>query len=82
MSWPILSIVVWLPILAGIAVMALGDKHTQLAKQLALGTSIVTFALSIPLWTGFNFDSAASGCADGSPHWRAVFGAKRRGSTC
>ena len=74
MSWPILSIVVWLPILAGIAVMALGDKHTQLAKQLALGTSIVTFALSIPLWTGFNFDSAAMQFVENVP-WIERFNA-------
>ena len=74
MSWPILSIVVWLPILAGIAVMALGDKHTQLAKQLALGTSIVTFALSIPLWTGFNFDSAAMQFVENLP-WIERFNA-------
>jgi NADH-quinone oxidoreductase subunit M len=59
MNWPILSIVVWLPIFGGIAVLALGSERTRLGKQIALGVSIVTFALSVPLWTGFDASSAA-----------------------
>jgi NADH-quinone oxidoreductase subunit M len=59
MNWPILSVLVWLPILGGIAVMALGEGRARFGKQLALGTSIVTFVLSLGLWTGFDFDSAA-----------------------
>ena len=59
MNWPILSVVVWLPILGGIAVMLLGTERAQLGKQLALGVSIVTFALSVPLWTAFDVSSAA-----------------------
>jgi len=59
MNWPILSIVVWLPIFGGIAVLALGSERAKLGKQVALGVSIVTFALSIPLWTGFDASSAA-----------------------
>ena len=58
MTWPILSIVVWLPIFGGIAVMLLGSERAPLAKQVALGTSIVTFVLSLPLWVHFDFDSA------------------------
>jgi NADH-quinone oxidoreductase subunit M len=59
MNWPILSIVVWLPIFGGIAVLALGSERAKLGKQIALGVSIVTFALSIPLWTSFDASSAA-----------------------
>jgi NADH-quinone oxidoreductase subunit M len=60
MTWPVLSVLVWLPILGGIAVMLLGsDARAQLGKQVALGVSVVTFVLSVPLWTGFDFDSAA-----------------------
>ena len=54
-----MSIIVWLPILGGIAVLLLGsDARAQLGKQVALGTSIVTFVLSLPLWVHFDFDSA------------------------
>jgi NADH-quinone oxidoreductase subunit M len=50
MNWPILSVLVWLPILSGIAVMLIGSERAQLGKQVALGTSILTFVLSIPLF--------------------------------
>jgi NADH-quinone oxidoreductase subunit M len=69
-----LSIVVWLPILGGIAVMALGSERAQLGKQLALGVSIVTFALSLALWTGFDFDSAAMQFVENVP-WIERLGA-------
>jgi NADH-quinone oxidoreductase subunit M len=59
MNWPILSVLVWLPIFGGIAVLALGSERAQLGKQVALGTSILTFALSIPL-----FDLALFATAD------------------
>jgi len=59
MTFPVLSVVVWLPILGGIAVMLLGSERAQLGKQLALGTSILTFVASLPLWVQFDLDSAA-----------------------
>src|SRR6187551_372171 len=74
MNWPILSVVVWLPILGGIAVMLLGTKRAQLGKQLALGVSIITFALSVPLWTGFDVSSAAMQFVENRP-WIERFGA-------
>ena len=74
MNWPILSVVVWLPIFGGIAVMLLGSERAQLGKQVALGTSIVTFVLSLPLWTGFDFDSAAMQFVENVP-WIERFNA-------
>ena len=74
MNWPILSVVVWLPILGGIAVMLLGSERAQLGKQLALGVSIITFVLSVPLWTGFDVSSAAMQFVENRP-WIERFGA-------
>jgi NADH-quinone oxidoreductase subunit M len=75
MTWPVLSVLVWLPILGGIAVMLLGsDERAQLGKQVALGTSILTFVLSIPLWTGFDFDTAAMQFVENLP-WIERLGA-------
>ncbi len=74
MTWPILSIVVWLPIIGGIAVMLLGSQRAQLVKQVALGTSIVTFAFSLPLWVHFDFESAAMQFVENVP-WIERFGA-------
>ena len=81
MNWPILSIVIWLPILGGIAVMALGSERAQLGKQVALGTSILTFALSLGLWTGFDFDSAAMQFVENVP-WIERFDAAYLSALC
>jgi NADH-quinone oxidoreductase subunit M len=58
MTLPILSLLIWLPILGGLAVLALGSSRAALGKQVALGTSVLTFVLSIPLYTGFNVGTA------------------------
>ena len=59
MSVPLLSIVVWLPIAGAVAVLLLGStERAPLGKQVALGTSILTFILSIPLYTGFDITTA------------------------
>jgi NADH-quinone oxidoreductase subunit M len=59
MTLPLLSVVVWLPIVGGIAVMLIGSDRGSLGKQVALGASVVTFILSIPLYTGFDASTAA-----------------------
>ena len=41
MNWPLLSIVVWLPIIGGVLVMLIGSNRATLAKQVALAASIL-----------------------------------------
>jgi NADH-quinone oxidoreductase subunit M len=54
-SFPLLSVLVWLPIMAGILVLALGSgQSARMAKSVALAASVLTFVLSIPLYTGFD----------------------------
>ena len=48
--------------------------RAQLGKQVALGTSIVTFVLSLPLWVQFDFDSAGMQFVENVP-WIARFNA-------
>ncbi len=48
----LLSVLVWLPIIGGIAVLFAPDK--RVARPLALVVSVLTFMFSLPLWTGFN----------------------------
>ncbi len=56
---PILSLVIWLPILAGIIVLATGgDKNANLARMIALPGSILGFLVAIPLYTRFNMLSS------------------------
>ena len=58
-AWPLLSLVIWTPIIGGILVLATGgDKNATEARVLGLVISIVTFLLSIPLYTKFNTATA------------------------
>jgi NADH-quinone oxidoreductase subunit M len=53
---PILSLAIWVPILAGILVLfSGGDRNANAARWLALAGSIVAFLVTLPLYTGFDF---------------------------
>ena len=52
---PLLSLVIWLPIFAGIGVLATGgDRNAPLARWLALIGSVAGFLVAIPLYTRFD----------------------------
>ncbi len=74
----ILSILIWLPIVGGIAVLLVGDeKNAASAKAeqmrwLALGISLLTFVLSLPLYMNFDTTTAAMQFVERSP-WIAAF---------
>jgi NADH-quinone oxidoreductase subunit M len=53
---PLLSLLIWLPIFGGLAVLAVGrgGNNLQAVRWLSLGVSGLTFLLSIPLFTGFD----------------------------
>ena len=54
-SQHLLSLLIWFPVVGGVLVLATGDdRRAGAARWLALGISVVTFILSVPLWTGFN----------------------------
>ncbi len=58
-GFPLLSLIIWLPIMVGVAVFATGgDRNAQLARWIAFVGSILGFLVAIPLYTGF--DSTAS----------------------
>jgi NADH-quinone oxidoreductase subunit M len=51
----LLSIVVWLPILGGVAVLATGDdRNAPLARRLALAFSVLAFLATLPLYLWFD----------------------------
>jgi NADH-quinone oxidoreductase subunit M len=56
---PLLSLVIWVPIVAGVVLLAVGDERAPLARGLALVASLATLALSVPLYTGFDPTTAA-----------------------
>lgn len=56
----LLSLCIWVPIAGGVGVlMTGGDDHARIARALALIFSIVTFALTLPLYAGFNAHTSA-----------------------
>lgn len=75
-EWPLLSLVIWVPILGGCLVLATGsDKYASIARLLALLVSLITFLLSVPLWTGFEIGTAAMQFVEHDPTkpWIAAF---------
>lgn len=55
----LLSVLIWLPMIGGLLLLALGPQRAGVVKFLALALSVATFLLSIPLWTQFDGGSAA-----------------------
>ena len=54
-NYPLISLAIWTPILAGLVVLATGgDRNAPLARMLALAGAIVGLLVTIPLWTGFD----------------------------
>jgi len=52
---PLLSTLIWLPIVGGLLIFALGGQNNpERARWMALITSLLCLALCIPLWQGFD----------------------------
>ncbi len=71
-NWPILSILIWLPILGGVAVLLVGDQRAALARLLTLLISALVFVFSIFMLMAFEPSSAAMQFSELSP-WIATF---------
>ena len=56
--FPILSLLLWLPILGGCLVLLAGRIAPQTVRWLSLFVAVLTFAVSVPLWTGFEHVAA------------------------
>ncbi|MBN6149690.1 NADH-quinone oxidoreductase subunit M [Xanthomonas sp. AmX2] len=56
-NWPLLSILIWLPIVGGALILALRDARA--ARWASLLVALLTFVLSVPLLTGFDYASDA-----------------------
>ncbi len=58
-NWPLLSLLIWLPILGGAVVLALGDTRAQAARWTSLAVAVAVFLLSVTLFTGFDYAATA-----------------------
>ncbi len=59
MNFGLLSLLIWLPIAAGVVVLLMGSERIAAARWVALIASIVTFVASLPLLSGYDHTTAA-----------------------
>jgi NADH-quinone oxidoreductase subunit M len=57
-DWPILSVLIWLPIAGGLAMLALGERAIAFGRWVALATTAATFGISTLLWAYFDTSTA------------------------
>jgi NADH-quinone oxidoreductase subunit M len=72
MDWPLLSVLTWLPIAGGVAVLTAGEGRPGVVRQLALLVSAATFLVSIALYLSFDNSMAAMQFSELKP-WIQVF---------
>jgi NADH-quinone oxidoreductase subunit M len=67
-SFPYLSASIWLPIVAGLIILAIGsDRNARLVRWLSLAAALAGFLVTLPLYTGFNAHSAGMQFQELSP---------------
>jgi len=58
-SMPLLSLLIWLPVLGGLILLAAGEGRARAARWLALLVSLAVFALSLMVYAGFDNGTSA-----------------------
>ena len=70
---PLLSLAIWVPIVAGLLVLATGtDRHAPVARVLALVGSVLGFLVALPLYTGFDLHAQGFQFVEARP-WIETF---------
>ena len=52
--WPLLSLLIWLPILGGVLSLIVGDRRPDAARWTSLVFAIIALVLTVPLFLGFD----------------------------
>ncbi|KFN49771.1 NADH-quinone oxidoreductase subunit M [Arenimonas composti] len=71
-TWPLLSVLIWLPILGGVITLAFGDSRANLGKSFAVLIAALTFAVSLLLFPGHDYASAQMRFVENVP-WIPAF---------
>ena len=59
-NYPLLSLAIWIPIVAGLVVLSTGnDRNAPLARMLALLGAFAGFVVTLPLWSGFDMTTSS-----------------------
>lgn len=53
-DWPLLSLLIWIPIAGGFSLLFLGPAQGRIAQFLGLTFALITLALCVPLYLGFD----------------------------
>ena len=64
-QWPLLSVLIWLPIVGAVFVLAFG-RDARVARWLSVFVALLTFVVSLPLY--FGYDAVAGGMQFGESH--------------
>jgi NADH-quinone oxidoreductase subunit M len=71
-QWPVLSLLIWIPIIGGGIVAALGSQRAAQSRLLGLVVSALTFLLSLDLFTAFSRDTSQMQFVEKQP-WIGAF---------
>ncbi len=69
---PLLSMLVWTPIIGGIWALIAGDRQEQTVKYFSLAVSVITFAFSVMLYLNFDTGTASMQFVEQVP-WISAF---------
>jgi NADH-quinone oxidoreductase subunit M len=58
-NFPLLSTLIWLPILGSVVLLLIGNRSVMTVKWLAMIIAVVSLLLCIPLWCGFDTSNAS-----------------------
>ena len=58
-DWPLLSLLIWVPVLGAVPVLACGNARPRLARWVSLLVSLIAFALSLAMLPNFEFGTSA-----------------------
>ncbi len=53
-GFPLISLIIWLPIIFGLIVLILGDRDLKVTRWFALAGAVVSFLVALPLFGGFD----------------------------
>lgn len=58
-GFPLLSLIIWLPIIFGLIVLVMGDRNVRAIRWLSLIGAVVGFLVALPLYSGFDPSTSA-----------------------
>lgn len=71
-DWPLLSLLIWLPIAGGVVVLLMGESRSHMVRWASLFVSLLTLLLCIPLCSGFDTTTVAMQFAEKKP-WIDIY---------